>query len=183
MIVSKSEFAKYCRVDKSRVSQWLKAKQIGPHCLVGEGRNARINAEFALADLRKKLAVDQRCGLNGLSTKLDDPVADDEIMIDADLAEKQLREHFNPPGTPRRTYSSIVRDGLTGGPEEIRVAAETLRLLNETVVELDTEHDCALDADHILALIDTIYRGLRGGADDVLMFGLGATSERLRGQL
>lgn len=93
-IMTKTEFSRHCKVDKSRVSQWLKAKQIGPHCLIGEGRNAKIDVDLALADLRKKLDVDQRFGLNGLNTRLDrkaDTIdeADDDGM--AEIVEDQQR--------------------------------------------------------------------------------------------
>jgi hypothetical protein len=70
-LLRKSDFARACNVDKSRVSQWLKAGQIGPEALVGTGRSAELDAAVALAQLKLRLSTDERYGLNGLSTRLD----------------------------------------------------------------------------------------------------------------
>jgi hypothetical protein len=90
MIMLKSEFAKRCNVHKSRVSQWLKAGQIGPEALVGTGRGAKLDSAVALAQLKLRLAVDERFGLNGLWTDLDWLPADEEEDAEAaDLAEAE----------------------------------------------------------------------------------------------
>jgi hypothetical protein len=90
MIMMKSEFAKRCNVSKSRVSQWLAAKQIDGAAIVGTGRNAKLEPAIALAQLKLRLATDERYGLNGLSTNLDwVPVADvdvDDVDDDDDYA-------------------------------------------------------------------------------------------------
>ena len=96
MIMLKSEFAARCGVTKSRVSQWLRAGQIGPEALVGAGRSAKLDAAVALAHLRERLASDERFGLNGLSTNLDwldaedDDDDDDGVLIDVELGLQQL---------------------------------------------------------------------------------------------
>jgi transcriptional regulator with XRE-family HTH domain len=92
----KSEFAKRCNVDKSRVSQWLKAKQIDGAAVVGTGRSAKLDAALAPAQLALRLATDERFGLNGLNTNLDwnpDEVADDEdeAEIEAELEADRKR--------------------------------------------------------------------------------------------
>jgi hypothetical protein len=56
---------------KSRVSQWITAGLISGAAIVGEGRGAKIDAAMALKQLKERLAVDERCGENGLSTNLD----------------------------------------------------------------------------------------------------------------
>ena len=89
MIMMKSEFARRCNVDRSRVSQWLRAGQIDGAAVVGTGRSAKLDAGPALAQLKLRLATDERFGLNGLNTGIldwdpDEVEADDE---DDDLAE------------------------------------------------------------------------------------------------
>lgn len=68
--LSKSEFARHCNVDKSRVSHWIGDGKIFGDAIVGEGRSAKIRVEVAKAQLRRNLDIDQRHG-NGLSTRLD----------------------------------------------------------------------------------------------------------------
>ena len=94
-LMRKSEFAKRCNVDKSRVSQWLKAKQIDGAAIVGEGRGAMVDAAVALKQLKFRLSVDERFGLNGLGTNLDWWQADDDVDGDDDgLAEAEAdRRH------------------------------------------------------------------------------------------
>ena len=43
-IVSKSEFARLSNVSAARVSQWISEKKIYGEAIVGEGRDAKINA-------------------------------------------------------------------------------------------------------------------------------------------
>jgi hypothetical protein len=86
VILKKSDFARACNVDKSRVSQWLKAKQIDGEAIVGEGRFAKIDAAVALKQLKARLSTDERCGLNGLNTNLDwlPDVDEEEAELEAD---------------------------------------------------------------------------------------------------
>ena len=102
-LVSKAQFARECNVGKSRVTAYLKTKLIDGDAVVGTGRHARIDLEKARAQLRDRLSIDHRFGLQGLSTRLgDEPrkprpapaVDDDDILIDPDIALAQLRERL-----------------------------------------------------------------------------------------
>ncbi|WP_449255177.1 hypothetical protein [Bosea sp. (in: a-proteobacteria)] len=70
LTATKSEFARRCNVSPGRVSQWIASGQIGPDAIAGEGRSATIKVDRALAQLRRRLDVNQRFG-NGLTTRLD----------------------------------------------------------------------------------------------------------------
>jgi hypothetical protein len=72
-IVRKSEFATLRNVSAGRVTQWITAGHIGPDALVGQGRDARINVAVANAQLRERLDPSQRFGLNGITTRLEQP--------------------------------------------------------------------------------------------------------------
>lgn len=69
-IVSKGRFAQIIGVSPGRVSQYIAEKKIGPEALDGQGRSAKIRLQTAQRHLRERLDVNQRFGLNGLSTKL-----------------------------------------------------------------------------------------------------------------
>ncbi len=71
MIISKSVFAKRCNVSPGRVSQWLSARQIDGAAIVGQWQRAKLDAALALRQLKLRLSVDERFGLNGLRTNLD----------------------------------------------------------------------------------------------------------------
>ena len=64
-----------CNVSKGRVTQWITAGQISGAAIVGEGRSAMIDSELARAQLKERLAINERLGENGLNTKLDDSVS------------------------------------------------------------------------------------------------------------
>jgi hypothetical protein len=53
--ISKAEFAKLAGVSPGRVSQYLREGVIGRAALVGDGRNARIKADLALAMVRDRM--------------------------------------------------------------------------------------------------------------------------------
>lgn len=69
-IVSKTDFARLKNVSPARVSQWISGGKIDGKAIVGEGRNAQIDVEFANEQLRQRLDMAQRVG-NGLATRLD----------------------------------------------------------------------------------------------------------------
>jgi hypothetical protein len=73
MIISKSEFARACNITPGRVSQYIKAHQLTPPALVGEGRAQKVDLELGRAQLKARLDIDQRYSMNGLNTRLDDP--------------------------------------------------------------------------------------------------------------
>jgi hypothetical protein len=93
-LVRKADFARRCNVHKSRVSQWLKAKQIDGTAIVGEGRFAKIDAAVALPQLRLRLSADERFGLNGLGTDLNWLPVDVEDEEDDHLARAEVEAEF-----------------------------------------------------------------------------------------
>ena len=66
----KKDFADHIGVSAGRVSQMIKAGQIGRDSLHGTGRNAKIIVEKAVVDLSNNLDISQRLG-NGIDTRLD----------------------------------------------------------------------------------------------------------------
>jgi phage terminase large subunit GpA-like protein len=58
--VTKAEFASLVGVSRGRVSQWLRAGKIDGAAIVGEGRDARIDAELAKRQLDARLDLGQR---------------------------------------------------------------------------------------------------------------------------
>lgn len=68
-VVTKAEFAKYIKVSRSRVSQYIAEGKIYGDALVGWGRGSRINRPIAQEQLRKALNIGQMLG-NGLETQL-----------------------------------------------------------------------------------------------------------------
>jgi hypothetical protein len=70
--MTKGEFAQECNVTPGRVSQWLSEGKIGPDCLKGEGRSARIIVDRAKAQIGLRRDVGQSLG-NGLKTQLFTP--------------------------------------------------------------------------------------------------------------
>ncbi len=172
-IFTKSAFARRVGVTKARVSQWLRAKQIGPRCLVGAGRNARINVEMALEDLRLKLDPTQRLGLNGLSTNLhweEAPTAADNLDWLDPQPEDQRRERS------KALLNAVVAQDLEtfGAPstdferrtQAARVTAEVLRLFDKTMIEL--AGDLVADGnerDNILKLFRMVYSDMRDVAE------------------
>jgi hypothetical protein len=94
MIISKSTFAKRCNVSPGRVSQWLSARQIDGAAIVGKGQRAKLDAALALRQLKLRLSVDERFGMNGLNTNLDwlpdaDDVTDDDDGMDEIIADQK----------------------------------------------------------------------------------------------
>jgi hypothetical protein len=63
--VRKSVFAEMRGVSPGRLSQWLKEGKIDGAAIIGTGQRALLGSELALAQLRERLAVDERFGLNG----------------------------------------------------------------------------------------------------------------------
>lgn len=69
LIESKSAFAARINVSPSRVSQYIAEGKLGPACLEGEGRSAKVKVAAALAALKATLDLSQRMG-NGATTRL-----------------------------------------------------------------------------------------------------------------
>jgi hypothetical protein len=72
MHLSKTDFAAHINVSAGRVSQMLTAGIIGPDCLVGEGRSAKIDVAKAVEQIRLRRDPGQALG-NGLTTQLFTP--------------------------------------------------------------------------------------------------------------
>ncbi len=85
--VTKAEFASLVGVSRGRVSQWLRAGKIDGAAIVGEGRDARIDAELAKRQLDARLDLGQRLGANGKAQ-----LAGSLLPIDADIKAARLRQ-------------------------------------------------------------------------------------------
>ena len=85
--VTKAEFASLVGVSRGRVSQWLRAGKIDGAAIVGDGRDARIDAELAKRQLDARLDLGQRLGANGKAQ-----LAGSLLPIDADIKAARLRQ-------------------------------------------------------------------------------------------
>lgn len=69
MLMSKSDFAAHIGVSAGRVSQMLASGMIGPECLDGEGRAAKIKVGLAVEQIKLRRDPGQALG-NGIGTQL-----------------------------------------------------------------------------------------------------------------
>ena len=95
-ILTKSEFAAQIGVSRSRISQWISAKQIYGDALVGAGRSSRIRVAIAVEQLKKNLDISQRLGANGRA-RLDVPnespaAADADATVEAQIKAQRLEQ-------------------------------------------------------------------------------------------
>lgn len=129
-IVRKSEFAEMRGVSPGRVTQWITAGHIGPEALVGEGRGARIRVDVATAQLRERLDVNQRFGLNGLPTRLDaaPPPAIVVPQVSPQAAPQSPSPPPEPPPPSNSTEERIKREKLRQAELTTRRAEEADRL-------------------------------------------------------
>ncbi len=74
LTMTKADFARECGVSQARVSQWITEGKIGPECLVGEGRTAKVNVELAKQQVGLRRDPGQSLG-NGIGTRLFDQPA------------------------------------------------------------------------------------------------------------
>jgi hypothetical protein len=140
-VVTKSDFALLTKVTRSRVSQWIKEKKIGPEAIVGTGRGAKINARIAVEQLSLRLDIDQRYGLNGLKTTLKLPA--------------------EPPDG--YGYAAALAAELGVSPKEAgRIAEVALRLFNETIILVEDSLDVPLNSDQIIGLLHQVHHDLSG---------------------
>jgi hypothetical protein len=118
-VVRKSEFAKIANVTKGNVTHWINAGHISGAALVGEGRTAMIDVELAMAQLKERLSVNERFGLNGLDTNLEAPL---------DLPVPEVREsEVSPPVAPVVAQLRPAETIETDGTVEARIKAEKLK--------------------------------------------------------
>lgn len=101
-VVTKAEFAKYIKVSRSRVSQYIAEGKIYGDALVGWGRGSRINRPIAQEQLRKALNIGQMLG-NGLETQLAGPPQPAEPTFDQVPAQNEESK----PELPDPRVSSI----------------------------------------------------------------------------
>jgi hypothetical protein len=95
--VTKAEFATHLGVSAGRISQMIKAGQISPASLKGEGRSARVIVDKASADLRRSLDPAQSHGLNGMATRSALAGAPSQP---AQLIRTETPSSSGPPATP-----------------------------------------------------------------------------------
>ena len=166
-LVKKSAFAARCGVSKVRVSQWIAEGKISGDAIVGEGRMAMIDVDLATAQLRERLQVNQRFGMNGLSTRLDGapPVASTAQLslplgdsVEAQIKAEKLRQAQLM--TSRLEEEDRQRRGLyvevkAARNEMARLAADLLRDFEGSLTDLSAAlagqfHVPARDVLHVL---------------------------------
>lgn len=72
-LLSKGQFATRIGVSPGRISQMIAEGKIGPEAIDGGGLRAKIKVDVALQHLKQRLDPNQRFGLNGITTRLDQP--------------------------------------------------------------------------------------------------------------
>lgn len=125
-IVRKSAFAAMRGVSPGRVTQWITAGHIGPDALVGEGREARIRVDVATAQLRERLDPNQRFGLNGLPTRLDEDPQPAPAIVVPQASPPQAAP--DPPPPSNSVEERIKREKLRQAELTTRRAEESDRL-------------------------------------------------------
>jgi hypothetical protein len=108
-VVRKSEFAKIANVSKSNVTHWLRAGHISKPAVVGEGRTAMIDVELAMAQLKERLSVNERFGLNGLDTNLEPPPSVSAPRAPRDKPEQAPQVRVVPEGETGGTSEAIIK--------------------------------------------------------------------------
>ncbi|MCW1839450.1 hypothetical protein [Prosthecomicrobium hirschii] len=74
-IERKGEFARRINVTPARISQLIAEGKLSGAALVGEGREQRVVVAEAIRQIRASRDPSQGYGLNGITTRLDDPPA------------------------------------------------------------------------------------------------------------
>jgi len=138
-VVRKSDFAKMRNVSQGRVSQWIKAGQISGAAIIGEGRSAMIDSKLALVQLQERLSINERFGLNGLNTKLDDDVEPPPEELKAPI----LVGKGEPVGALNNAVEGPQEQSSTG-PSDVSAPGESLpRAAAVRVIESGTSEDAA----------------------------------------
>lgn len=163
--VTKTEFAAHLGVSAGRVSQMIKAGQIGPNSLKGEGRSARVIVEKASADLRRTLDPVQSHGLNGMATR----------SALAGAPSKSVQPpRAEPPASPQLAAPMMPLDNTADliGRERLRQAEIATRRMerDEALAEgrfvLADDHSAAV-ASAASKVLATIESGLADMADAI----------------
>ncbi|MGJ8570440.1 MAG: hypothetical protein ACSHXI_07055 [Hoeflea sp.] len=167
--VSKTEFAAHLGVSAGRVSQMIKAGQISPGSLKGEGRSARVIVDKASADLRRTLDPAQSHGLNGMTTR---------SALSGSPAQPQrpaqMEGASQPATTPQPLAPQLTFDNTADliGREKLRQAEIATRRMerDEALAEgrfvLADDHRAAV-ASAASKVLATIESGLSDMADAI----------------
>lgn len=146
--MSKADFARECNVSQARVSQWISEGKIGPECLDGEGRTARIRVDLAKQQVGLRRDPSQALG-NGLSTKLFDqppapptrPAGGDDVAL---LIQQERLE------AEQRKNRIAARDELVAQGKLVP-AMEVRAQLTKVARQVDEENGAML-ADYAAAI-------------------------------
>lgn len=154
-IERKGEFARRINVTPARISQLIAEGKLSGAALVGEGREQRVVVAEAIRQIRATRDPSQGYGLNGITTRLDDPPPV--------TAAPGPAPSTPTPATPGATEPA--RDSV-----EERIKAEKLRQAELTTQRLEREDalsnglymrasDAADEASRIAAGMLKIFEG------------------------
>lgn len=157
-VIRKSDFAVLAKVSPARVSQWIAEGKIGGEALVGIGRSAMIRVEIARRQLKNALDVNQRFGLNGISTDLGPepasvPAQDSvetrlkaEKLLQAQLLTSRLQEED-------RLQKGVYVLAVAARAETARAVSEALNIFEGSLTDLAS----ALAAKYALPQRDLVH--------------------------
>jgi hypothetical protein len=143
-LVRKSAFAVMRNVSNARVSQWLAEGKIDGEAIVGTGQRAMLDADLALAQLNLRLDTDQRYGVNGLSTNLDEPASREMTGFFSSLSEEQKEAAMayrgeEGHGDPRLLSPRAIPAAEPDSTVEARLKAEKLKQAGFLTNKLELE--------------------------------------------
>jgi hypothetical protein len=127
-LLPKGRFAERIGVSPGRISQMIAEGKIGPEAIEGDGPRAKIRVDVALAHLKQRLDPNQRFGLNGITTRLDQPV---------DVPPALPIDDPRPPASVPLTPVDSV------DPVEERIKREKLRQAELVTAKLEREDRAA----------------------------------------
>jgi hypothetical protein len=146
--VTKGEFARMVNLSPGRVSQLIKDGRIAD-CLVGEGREARVDAEKAIEKLKLRRDLGQALG-NGAKTQLVMPAPttaapmaiseSDEISLKlqrAKLEEAEFRNRKLREEQRARAGTYVLAEDVKA--ETARLASRMLQLFESGMMDVATE--------------------------------------------
>lgn len=156
-IERKGEFARRINVTPARISQLIAEGKLSGAALVGEGREQRVVVAEAIRQIRATRDPSQGYGLNGITTRLDDPTPSPAASSPASLAAAPASASPIAPVAP-------------GDSIEERIKAEKLRQAELTTQRLEREDalsnglymrasDAADEASRIAAGMLKIFEG------------------------
>jgi hypothetical protein len=125
-LLSKGQFAARISVSPGRISQMISEGKIGPEAIEGTGLRAKIKVDVALQHLKQRLDPNQRFGLNGITTRLDQPAEPKPV---------------EKPDEPRPPPASIDLPPID--PVEDRIKREKLRQAELVTAKLEREDRAA----------------------------------------